>query len=548
MAKNERDQGQDPEQQRFERFGQPLNIRQHPLTSPHEQGFFESAAKGWKSAWEDTKHRWSSVFDEERLVSPEEFDELKGDRDIPYDRGMTEDQAEFLVEEHDREQYNQQFKGRPVAEFAGALLPSIPEPVNLATMPVGGGSFATAARSTSAKSFLGNMAVGGTKVAAATVPAEATMQAHAYPEFRPEMLGMAAAVPYVAPPAMGVAGKALKGLANARSARGIAESPQTTVDDDVPAASNALEMEGDQIPAPPPARQAPEPPTPQARTDELFRDFDGGEAGWVRSFSEGSGLARDFIRSKGIDPDSPALRTFLRTEGVRRGLNSPARPGEVGFDMQQVARGQGGQEAIQRLEQARIVRQTDDGGWEPRAPFKSVMDAMADESADQAPVRRFMDMGPDQYAARFAELAQKRGRRALEAEDMDPETRRAELEAATRDMDDAGAVPARVRGNYNRGNLLNALDAARTEGPRTEAEASQAALNPSDTVPRVGPEEGTEGAAAQQVDEEATPVQRTLGDAEEQSVREYARSKGVDTENTDRMVDTVIERMTRCGE
>jgi len=546
----ERQRKRDPET--FERFGRPLNLQQHPLTAPHEQSWLSAAGRAADMAWQDTKHRWRSLGDDSSLVSPGEFEEIVGDRDIPYDRGMTKETATFLANEHDREQYSQQYESRPVAEFAGALLPSLPEPVNLATMPIGGTRFAAAAGSKTVKGFAKNMAVGGTKVSAATVPAEAALEQETYGETRPGMLGFTAAVPFAAPTILSTPALALKGIKKASTTRTVAESPGARATDDIEEMSNTIEDDAGRTEAPPTPQESSPPPAPTSRLQEQFQGFEGGADGWVRSMSRGSTLARDFVSKAGLDPDSPALKAFFRSEGYRNAWTGEPKPGKAIPSMTEYARAQSKSElsndSVEDLVEQGILAQTEDGSTRVRAPFKPVMDALADSDADQAPLRQFMDNGPERTAAKFAEDALDRANRAF-TEDMDATTRMDELRSAMEDMEDAGSRPMPIKGEYSKENLLNALDAARMEAPVREAEPTQAKPDFEAAAPRApkettGTDELGDGA---ETSTEAGP-RRGMSDPEEESVRDYAQQRGADVKETDQMVDNVLERMSRCSQ
>lgn len=535
MAENE---PQDPNT--VERFGRPLNLLQHPLTAPREQGFLSAAGRAWDMAWKDTKHRWRSMDDESPLIPPERFKEIVGERQVSYDRGMTEETATFLANEYDDQQYAQQYQSRPVVEFAGALLPSLPEPVNLATMPIGGTRFAAAMGSKTIKEFAGNMAVGGLKVATATVPAEAAMQQEAYGEVRPEMLGLAALVPFVAPTVLSTPALALRGLTRGRTARAVAESPGTSPFDDIEGASRAIDEQGGTTPISPTPRQEPAPPAPSARLNQMFSGFDGGADGWVRAMSAGSKLAREFAEGRGIDPDQPALKAFFRAEGYRNAWTGLPKPGQVIGTMQKVAQGEASKDLSAELIEAGIMT-VEEGQPRVRAPFRAVMEALANPDADQAPLRQFMNEGPERVAAAFAESAQRRANQAFEA-DLDPDARLSQLTEAVRDLEDAGTRPMPIRGEYSRENLLNALDAARLEAPVRDVPPTQAAVDLESTVPQTDVDDvGADGGAEKL-------ARRETAAPDEQQVRDFAQAKGIDTADTDRMVDGVLEKMMRCGQ
>lgn len=573
-------------------YGQKMMQGRPPYENPYPQGPLQAFGRAFSSTTEDVAHRWRSLEPGDS-VTKEEFDEIVGDAPVSVDWGpsMTRERAQFLADEARREQWSQQFESRPVAEFLGASLPTVADPVSVATMPVGGTSFAAASRATTLGQFLKHSTAGGAKVGAATAPIEAAAQPSFYGEMRPEMLAGAVAGPVLASPLLGLPGFALKSVAGRRTgiqdteaAQDMAEAAATSgqMDADIADMTSRLTDEEGDLPAPPMGQRPPEEAGQRPRElDRLFGDWTGQERGWVRDLAAGDEAAAARAREVGIDPDSPALQRFLEREGERT-LRRSRQVDEDRFtelrDFSDFVAGRASPEQQQRLaaagmvesaETARVARQTPEDwrlGEVLRAsreadaadaqvrelaaapgmrPLQEALETPAARrtSEQQELTRAFMENGAGAAKATYLERRKRDYEQALDRE-ADIEERIAEGLEQYRELDEARAArraayedleaaraEARTEqdGEFDIDEFVQALEAARMES------AAQA--------PGPEPRQYRDSDEAASV---ASNAMRPGDDPETADLREFAQRNGVDTDEIDREVDAYVARMMEC--
>ena len=187
-------------------FGEEYRQGEFPTQSVYPSGIFSAFGRAFMGSLPDLHRRWTSWLDKEETITENEFKEIIGDRNIQFWHGMDRRTAEFLVQEHDILEYQAQYERRPIAEFLGASLPLMADPVSIATMPVGGTSITRAIASGSLRGYLRNTLIAGAKIGLASAPIEAALQPQAYGELRPDillgtLLGPVIAAPILAAPA-----------------------------------------------------------------------------------------------------------------------------------------------------------------------------------------------------------------------------------------------------------------------------------------------------------------------------------------------------------
>lgn len=517
------------------RFGTDLDLTQMPVTSPYASGLFSAAKRSWIGAWNDTKARWQSLDDiGDAGLSADEFLDMVGDRDLKgrYFPGMSRALAGRLVDEYDHNQWAQQWESRPVAELLGALPPSLVDPINLATLPVGGTSAARAVGSATLGGFLRNSAVAGVKAGAAALPLEVAIEPHVYGEIRPEMLAMTAFAPVIASPVLSAPGYAFRRLTDGRQFRGVADNPAIRPYDDVEGLASRMETEGEMGPPPPPPQfRGSENPTPMARLDATFRDY-GGTDRWVRAVARGDRRAIEYGVQKGFDMESPAIRGFLAAEANRAAMITDPDPRAASGSIVELQQWATGMEVdTSSLVRANILRETP-AGLEPTPAFRPVVDALRTGEGGPA-VRAYMDNGPERLRTMHAQRVLNDMERVARDETLAAPEKRAQLAALHQELEDTNNVPRDIRDDFDREALLEALDTAKTESAQTASNITGS--GPAFEAGRVT------------VPERPTTEQSTSLDAEAQQIREYSRGKGVDLEAVDRRMDEVEDAMVRCG-
>lgn len=540
-----------------ERFGVGFERGEYPTDAGYLTSFWSSFGRSMGFAWDDVKARWSGVVDlEAEQLTAAEHMELVGDRPIPYDPFRTRGQLERHIAEHDFDQSVSGWQDRPAADFLGGLLPYAVDPVTVATYPVGGGALQAAARATTTRGFLRNVATASGAISAASLPAEALVQAQTYGELRGDVLGMTALAPLVFTPALGALTRGL--------------SARATVNLDAPA------------PRITPTAAVPE--VPRARLDESFGDYQGGARRWLQDIARGHEPARQHARRLGIDPHAEALQKLIQQQARLTARRTPP-PAEERLqalaDISTVARRAATEEAeglvrsqlgdleVDRMQTGVASREAGQliDTWEAAAlrrlertedemaqlldlpEFRELGEALrtpafARTSEQRIAYKAFIDDGVEGLTARhindlegrYARAAEEVGRLARDRDDLPKGAERNEVIKALReanarrsqlakDIEAATARLGRLDEEVPIEDLMRALDAARLESPVPP--------QPGRTAPKVSP--------LQQLFDESGGV------LDMADLRAQAGSVGVDMVEMERVVKELTESVARCG-
>ena len=509
-----------------ERFGQSLELSELPVTSPFAQSFLSAAGRGWDIAWEDTKTRWGALSEGDPGVSRQDFiDRFGEDLAGAWNTGVRESNADFLAWEAGVQQQAEQFESRPFSELLGGILPSLPDPVNVATLRFGGGIVRSGAQKTIG-AFLKENVIGGFKAGAASLPPELVMQQRVYGDVRPEQLLLSAIAPVVISPALGAPAFVANRIRNGRAQRMADENVAPIPGDDMEQVAKVLEDNPD-VPLAPPRPLEQEPPPPPVKQ---FDEFEGGLDAWVRAAAAGDAAAIEFATSRGFDMDSPAFAAFLTGETNRLTALSDiaddaGAAADVTLALGAFVRGDTSTEVQATLRQHGVV----DGEGRIAPAFRELAEQLSGDRAGGA-LRKFMNQGPRRARLAHQQKLWDEGRRVLDDETIDPATKRAEVLRISEELEEASAGPARLDGDIDRAALLATLDVMRLNGTQSrEAVGGQAGETPApqgDVLDKAG-------AGAEH--------DRLTADA-----RAKAEQAGADVSAVDRVVDGVIEAMTRC--
>ena len=180
---------------------------------PIPRSFFEAAGSEFSFRTDQMVERWRMVGEPagEPLLQ-EEFADIVGERETPFEPGITANEAERRVMFHDFEQWESRMEGRPVAALLGGIGPMIIDPVNVATTPLGGANFARMATAKTLGTFLGQGALGGAKAGVASAPLELAFQRGETAQIRPGELVGTVLGPIALSPVFGAAGRAARSL------------------------------------------------------------------------------------------------------------------------------------------------------------------------------------------------------------------------------------------------------------------------------------------------------------------------------------------------
>lgn len=443
-------------------FGRSVRLSQMPVTSPYSVGFFSSFARGWDYAWEDVQNRWASMGDDGGTVSANEFENMIGDRPIKSEwfPGMTRGLAGRLIDEHEHAKWAAQFDTSATGQFLGAIGPSLLDPVSVATMPIGGFGGITAA--TSLTSLLKSAAIAGVKTSAASVVPEAVIEQHTYGEIRPGMFALSVAAPIFATPVL--AGFARGAVAFGRKlspagrvtdgqlGRGIAENPQTRRFDDVEDTAHRVENNTQAATATPPPRPQfadQVEPTPRTRVTELFDGY-GGTGAWLRDFASGDERAIQFARDNNIDPDSPALRTYVAAEANRQAVVNEPNPSVNATQLQNITQwvqGQAERPPFTRNPAFRALEQ------QLRTPNQT--------RQGLEPVGDFLANGADRTITNHASALHRQMEAVINNPGLAPNTRRSQMRQLQREFEETNDGPRTITQDYDEVGFLAAVDAAR---------------------------------------------------------------------------------------
>lgn len=443
-------------------FGHTARLSQMPVTSPYSIGFFSSFARGWDYSWEDVKNRWASIGDDGGTVSADEFENMIGDKPIKSEwfPGMTRGLAGRLIDEHEHSRWAAQFDSSAVGQFLGAIGPSLLDPVSVATMPVGG--FGGISAATSLASLLKSSAIAGVKTSAASIIPEAAIEQSTYGEIRPNMFALSLAAPIVATPVLASFARGAVNIkrkfspagrvTDGQLGRGVAENPQTRRFDDVEDLATRTENSTQAATATPPPR--PQfanmvEPTPRARATELFEGY-GGTGAWLRDFASGDARAIQFARDNSIDPESPALRTYVAAEANRQAVVNEPNPSVNATQLQNITQWVQGQ-----AERPPFAR---------NPAFRSLEQQLRTPNQTRPglePVGDFLANGVDRTITNHASALHRQMEAVINNPGLAPNTRRSQMRVLQREFEETNDGPRTITQDFDEVGFLNAVDAAR---------------------------------------------------------------------------------------
>lgn len=560
-------------------FGEEYQQGEFPTQSVYPTGAFSAFGRAFMGALPDVSRRWGSLWDKEETITEDEFKEIVGERNIRFWEGMDRRTAEFLAQEQDILEYQAQYEGRPIAEFLGAMLPLMGEPVSVATMPVGGTSIARAVTAGSLRGFLRNSVIGGAKIGVASAPIEAAIQPGVYGELRPDVLAGTLIGPIIAAPILSAPARFLRGIRSGPSATAAARASQ-------PEAAGfegsrmvqAYERDNLGVGPPPVARDPGGITLPSSRFDEMFGQYQGGYRRWMRNFARNQEDAVEFLRRHNIDPDSPALREFVarhkEASAKRHQMTSLEQRFQQLRDLTDYAQGRAAPEQVERLRAGRVLQEAQDmrdavvrPGFERTAEdirqiraletrqrelvrledapaFRELAEALKkpgfERTADdvnrvntfirhgaEGEMSRHIDNLRSQYDTTLADLgrldealAKRKGRKPKQMLE-----ERARLDAQrTRIAEDLGWAREQLPtadGEVRMEDLMAVLDAASLESPVT-------------TPPRAAPRQETAGGPARPGADELAEVEA------------FARQHGVDIEEARAFSEELVAKIREC--
>lgn len=515
------------------RFGETIELDGLPVTSPYETSFWAAWARGHNRSWESTKARWGVMTADERVMSHATFVERYGE-DVAeaYNQGVTESNAEAIALEHRRQLAGREYESRGFVEFMGGLLPSLPDPVNVATMPFGAGNAVRAVKA-AARGAMGDAlkqsVVGGFKAGAASVPVEAVVQQQAQGEMSAGGLLASFVAPIVFSPLIAAPGFVVSKLRNGRLVRAVAEQGNVQVGDDVQAIADAVADLPD-MPGP-----LPRPDTrstgPTRLPNEQFSEV-GGVKAWAVAAARGEPEALAFAARNNINMDSPALRAFFVAEENRQVATTPQDPqasAEAAIALTAFARGERGPEVLEGLRKHGMLQERAGAPPELAPAFRALVGGLATD--DPRVVQDFLADGP----ARTKTLAQQKTWDEIKAvsEDaaMPAAEKRLRLDTLYREQAEQAAGPRSLNPDQPMDEevLLDVLSAARLEAPRTAAEMN-----------------GRSGDGANVPARHETPGEEGVRLPEEQDARDFTASKGAEVDDVDHLIDEAMAAVQRC--
>lgn len=305
---------------RTDTIGRPRRFLNQELSqtptkfTPIERGFFSTVIETSKGLLlHDTLARWRMLDDTTPAITPWDFKERVGDREIKYEPYMTEADAERRIALYDWEQEQAEYEQRGVAQFIGAIAPVFLYPSSVATLPLGASNFAKAA-SGSFRQMVVQSAIGGAKVGVASAPLDIAEQHKLKGTVDAEAAMMALVAPVIASPVLGALGRAARAgyrkafgkVADADLARGAESSPHVKPDAHPDDVARALERRPD-VPVPRETESRAAPYTPTQRMEELFHDYRGSVTGWLNDMADGKVEAHAVLERLGIDPKDSAI-------------------------------------------------------------------------------------------------------------------------------------------------------------------------------------------------------------------------------------------------
>lgn len=347
-------------------LGEEYKPNEYGASSPTPVGFFGSIGIGAGTAAIDVAQRWQAIDGSwDDYPTQEERQEIIGDRPLVPPLNLSADQLRRRVAMYDREQYISKYDTNLLGEIVGSMPVLMGDPVNIATMPLGGANFARAAGAATWGGFLRQSAIGGAKAGLAGVPVDVATQQMARGEVDPASVVMGAAVPVVASPLMGVPTFALRALQGRRASRTVNAHQAEEVGRNplypegvTPQTMKAAEAELDSIPPPPQMPAAPDLPPPTARIDAAFEGYEGGAPRWVQELAAGREPAREYAQRLGVDPEAPALRAMLADVKAATATTMQRTPAGIRQLSEDVIRSVAGEQeplAQRRMQQAGLM-------------------------------------------------------------------------------------------------------------------------------------------------------------------------------------------------
>jgi len=282
--------------------------------------------------------RWLLPFEQrQEAVTVDEFNEMVGEREIPFKANITPAQVEKEIAFHDFEQDLARFESRPVADLLGGTAPAILDPVSVGTMGFGGGNLARAAVAKTFRSQLMEFTGAGIRAGVASaIPEQLTQSAERVQTDGARLAGSVFG-PIALGPILGSGGVAARaafrgirdGPLAAAHIRGPRSNKNVSPDEAVRAVNDA--DEAGFTPLRVPERKAP-PPVPRERLNETFKDYAGGHVQWVRDLAAGREGARTKAADIGVDPDGPEMRRMVKLFGDASDTRS-ATPTDYNFKL-----------------------------------------------------------------------------------------------------------------------------------------------------------------------------------------------------------------------
>lgn len=575
----------DPKTRPREMFGYEYEQGEYPTQSEYPSGIFSAAGRSFLGAAQDVERRWASLFDTKESITKEQFQEMKGDRDIKWSPNMDRRLAEFLVDEHDHQEYMAQYESRPIAEFLGGIPPYVADPINIATMPVGGTSMAKAIGSQSLKQFTRHSLASGAKIGVVSAPMEAVQQQQAYGEIRPAEFAMATAAPVIMSPIMAAPAKYMRGFRSGADATSVSRATQPEAEPvDVGRAIQVLNEDHQGVRLPPQMREPGGLRPPDARLHEMFDNY-GGPRQWVRDLAQNKPEARKYSERLNIDPDSSSLRNFLnrhREASVHRRKQSLSQRYTQLRDFEDYVQGRARPEQTERLRSKGLLQEADEvrtaydrpgparegediwrmrqaeakqkelAQLESHPAFKKLGEAVKKPGAlrsieDMQEVNNFLRRGADGAYDEYIKNTRKNWENtlqeirqiddAIEKTSKKAKKKRQNLqnkkgELTTRlhelgeELDASRAAVPEVDGEFPMQDFMAAVDASRLESPRKL---------PSDYAPATG--EGTApGVRARDAD----------ADPELADVERFASEQGIETDDIKGFAQGLLNHIREC--
>lgn len=505
-------------------MGQPVTGIGMTDRGPLPRSFWEAAGSEFNFRVDQTVERWRMVGEDRGpALLPEEFEAIVGEREIPFEPGLTQDEAERRVMFHDYEQWESRMQGRPIASLLGGIGPMIADPVNIATAPFGAANFARATAAPTLGKFFGQMALGGAKAGVASAPLEVAYQRGETGTIRPGELAGTVIGPIVLAPALGGLGRGLRRLVGSngpevnRTVRNLATDGSR---DPIESVRIINEASRDGLPPPPRStRSAPPPPTPTRRLRETFADYSGGHRAFVRDLAAGRTEAVEKLESLGVRADDPAVVRMVDRLG-RASDQRSSTPTDYNLRLLDTFNQWRAGEQLD-ADQARLLR---DNGLVRETPTDTALpDAPRLEPTDVGARLDEALVAPREV--RNAKLLRKVNVEGAGAVRNDLDARASRLEG-----EPPAPGPRIIDDEWDDAELIRALDGARRPTPDLR-KLDDRAVDPRRQEPL------PEGEGSQPVRESP----------EEAAQRQWAVQQGIDMESINAAVKEAAERAISCG-